>query len=203
MARDKTTRTARSAPRSTAQEAAENAAKHAPVALESGGSYDRSSLQKGLDRVVDKNADNRDAEVRKALDGASAGGATSVNAPNSLPDHITMRAEVQFAPGTEIGSGRDKQVVGSERGTEFRQVFNPEKAGEPDVQDAVVSGVALGDGTRTEILSLQPVGDQPAPAPTADTSVPAQDGETGEPGTTSNPEAVEQAIAASDRDQAE
>ncbi len=191
------TRSARSAAPDQAQRAAQEAEKHAPVSLPSGGSFDRGQLQKGLDKVVDRTPDNREAEVGKALTSAAAGEETSRGVVNALPDHVTMRAEVQFAPGTVVGEGKDQQTLGAEVGTEFRQVFDPKKADEPILRDtASVDTASLGDGTRSEILSLERVGDQPAPPPSESESVPATDGETGEAGTTSNADAVADAIAA-------
>lgn len=185
------------APKKTAdQRAAREAERHAPVSLESGASYDRSALEKGLDRAMDRQDENRDAEVRKALDGARAGGPTAGNAPNALPDHQVMRTETMLAEGVEVGEGKNKQVLGRETVTEFRQVY----VGDGEARQASdVVGSVQASGGQSEIVSMEPVGDKPKKAdpkpPVTDTpDVPATDNESGEPGTTSNPEAVHSQI---------
>ena len=155
--------------------------KHAPVSLESGGSYEASKLFSGLDKAVDKQGGNRDAEVRKALDNArSDAPRTDTAAPNALPGHRTAKVEVQLAPGTEVGKGKDKKIVGGVTVTELRQVYDP---GEDSAGDA--GTVAPGNdgqavvGTGSEILSVEMTDEPPAPAPGPDAGGETDAGETG------------------------
>lgn len=165
--------------------AANEARKHAPVSLESGASYDRGQLQKGLDRAVDKVGRNRDAEVRKAFDSAAnEGTATDKAAPNALPNHRVMETVTQLSSGVEVGEGKDKRTVGAVQVTEQRQVFDADKGGDVRLADAIGGGVS--SGQQSEVLSAKLVEGGPYPGPAAGEGVLAQDGETGEPGTTTD-----------------
>lgn len=171
------------------ERAARDEAKHAPVGLPSGGSFDAADLQKGLDRVADRNLDNRDAEVAKALDAASADGGTVTVAPNALPGHDVFKVESQIVAGSERGTGKDKEMVGETRVTEFRQVYNPDRAHE-------VGEPFTAATQRSEILSSTRVGSSPAPSVPASVDTGPTSGESGEPGTTADIAATEAAIAA-------
>jgi hypothetical protein len=186
----------RSAKVSPAEKAAREAERHAPVGLGSGASYDREVLQKGLEKVVDRDPDNRDAEVQSALEAADAGDNTSRAAPGAIPNHDVMRTETVLSPGVEVGEGKAKQVLGRETVTEYRQVFTGDAS---DVTAADVKGSAVGTGGKSEVVAMEKVADAPKPKapdklPDTGTSVPAQDGETGETGSTSNPDAVQDEI---------
>lgn len=175
------------APKSSEQRAAADAAKHAAVALPSGGAFDRQDLQKGLDTAVDRNSSNRDAEVNKALQNARSNEDTGIGAPNAIPDHRLMDTTVQIGDGAPV--------------REFRQVYDPKASGEA-VERAEVAGEQFGDGQRSGIVSMEPIGDSAhAPSPSPESSVPAQDGESGEPGTTSKADAVADEIRSAGGDQ--
>lgn len=83
---------------------------HGPVTMPA-GSYDLEKLQKGLDKAVDSQAKNYDAEVGKALDGARS------DEIGTTPPHLV--------PGNKFvevdGPGGTKETV---------QVFDPKKADE-------------------------------------------------------------------------
>ncbi len=174
-----------------------------PVSLPSGGSFDMATLNKGLDAVVDRNSANRDAEINKALADASAEGGTSTAAPNALPDHKVYRVDSQLSAGTIVGEGKDAEAVGSQTVTEFRQVFDPTVPNTPTTSPEPIpaDGVALEAGNHSTVIGMTAVGegDVTAPAKTrrpGATDVPATNDATGEPGTTSNADAVEESILA-------
>jgi hypothetical protein len=161
---------------SAGDRAAQEAAKHAPVSLPSGGSFDREALQKGLERAAAVHPDKRDAEVGKAIENARTDAAhTRGAAAGAIPGHKFVDAEVQIAPGSEVGTGKNKETVGAVVVTEKRQVFDPASAEE----GTLVSGGQPVSGSSSEVLSVEesePLADAP--------SVPAEDAESGEPGTT-------------------
>jgi hypothetical protein len=184
------------APKQSAEERARHEAeKHAPVSLESGGCYDAAELIHGggLTKAVDRQGGNREVEVNKALESARLDRSTTTNAPNALPEHQVMRAEVELSPGVEVGTGKDKQTIGGVMVEELRQVY----VGDGEVKSAAdVVGAVQGAGGQSDVVSLAPVGDKPKaakpqkPADPGSPDVPATTGETGEAGTTSNIEAV-------------
>ena len=144
---------------------------HAPVALPSGGSFDVEKLQKGLDRVVDRHGQNRDSEVRKAFDHARDGAHTDASAPNAIPGHKLMETQTQLTPG-------DGGVVV----TELRQVRDPDADDAGATGGAATAGGQPVTGNASEVVAMKPVD---GGAPTAEeAAVPAQTGESGEPGTT-------------------
>jgi hypothetical protein len=149
------------------EEAARDTARHAPVSLPSGGSYDREALQEHLEKVVDADPDKRDGEIAKALDKADGdAGGTEQIAPNAIPGHKLVTAEVQLAPGTEIETNEGKRTVGSVTVKEHRQVLDPDA--EVDLQSAATGGQAP-TGNRSEILSTEDA-DAHEPAPSAEHS---------------------------------
>jgi hypothetical protein len=120
--------------------------------LPSGGSFDREKLQHNLDKVVDRHPDNRDAEVSHALESSRSDTThTSADAPNALPGHKTVTAEVQLAKGTEIGTGKDKKTVGGVTVTETRQVLDPDADAD---EVAAASGGQAVQGEHSEVLSV-------------------------------------------------
>ena len=143
---------------------------HAPVSLPSGGSFDVEKLQKGLDKAVDRHGQNRDAEVRKALDHARDGAHTDTAAPNAIPGHKVMETQTQLTPGD------DGLVV-----TELRQVRDPDAKGAGAVGGAATAGGQPVTGNASEVVSMKPVDHVPT---IEEASVPPQTGETGDPGTT-------------------
>lgn len=177
-----------------------SAQRHAPVSLPSGGSFDMATLNKGLDAIVDRDPSNRDAEINKALAAASADVGTSTAAPNALPDHKVYRTETQLSAGTIVGEGKDAEAVGSQVVTEFRQVYDPSTSTTDAPQGVSVSEVDAEAGSRSSVLAMVEVGQGTVKArpdgATDPVRVPATDGATGEPGTTSDADATEQAILA-------
>lgn len=167
-----------------------------PVPLPSGGSFEREDLEKGLERAADRQGANRDAEVNRALANASTDRGTTTAAPNALPDHKVHRAEVMLGQAVENGDGK---LVAGETVTEFRQVYDPKSASgdtAAERDEVIVKPSQVGEAGTSSVLSLDEV--TPSRAPRGQdtiTSVPAETGESGEPGTTSNPEAVEASIA--------
>lgn len=195
----KPNRSGERAPSREQRDAAE-AQRHAPIGLPSGASYDMSKLGRALDQVVDRNSDNRDAEVDKALSTAAIDSGTSTVAPNALPDHKVYRVETQLSAGTIVGEGKDAEAVGSQTVTEFRQVFDPASGGSDAPEGVPIGDVDADAGGRSSILGMTEVGGGSVEAGSAGTpdavSVPASDGETGEPGTTTDADAAEASILA-------
>lgn len=138
--------------KSPEQREQEEAAKHAPVSLPSGGSFDREALQEGLDKAVDGRTDNRDAEVRKALEKAKDDEAGHTDrGPSVMPGHKTVESEVQLAPGTDVGDGKTEGAVVV---TERHQVFDSKAAEEADQPLAASGGQAI-SGQHSEVLSTK------------------------------------------------
>ena len=191
MAKGKTSKSS-----SATSSKAKDPAAHAPVGFDSGASYDREKLQKGLDSAVDRQGSNRDTEVRKALDKARTDAtATSTAPPNAMPDHKPMRAERVLSQGVEVGTGKDKRVVGEVKVTEIQQVYSPDRTkGDEDVARDTNAGQAVVGG-RSEITSLEPVKGSKTAAPPPPVDIPPKTGETGEPGTTTDIDAAEKAAA--------
>lgn len=142
-----------------------DAARHAPVSLPSGGSFDRETLQAGLDQAVDAHPDKRDDAVRHALESARSDAEhTDAGTVNAIPGHKLVDAEVQLSPGTEIEGADGKETVGAVTVTETRQVVDP------DADQDVVAAASGGQpvvGNRSEILSTEDA--EPADAEAADT----------------------------------
>jgi hypothetical protein len=204
MAKSATSRSTRkpSAPKkaaapklSPAEKAAHEAEQHAPVGLDSGASYDAGELLHGggLSKAIDRQSGNREVEVQKALESAKLDKGTNMSAPNALPDHQPMVSETVLSEGVEVGTGKDKQVLGRQTVEEVRQVY----VGDGEAKTAAdVIGTTQANGGRSDTISLEPIGEKPQapkppkPADSGSAEVPATDGETGEPGSTSNLDAV-------------
>lgn len=91
---------------------------HSPVSIPA-GSYDREQLEAGLDKAVDRQGSNRDAEVRKAFESSVAlveGQPTGEVNPALLPDHKLV----------EVPTALDDK--GEPTATETVQVYDPKLA---------------------------------------------------------------------------
>jgi hypothetical protein len=139
------------------EQKAHDAAKHAPVSLQSGASYEREDLQKSLDKVVDGQLHNRDAEVAHALDHARSDAEhTDTSSPNAIPGHKVVDAQVQLVPGTKPGGDVDAREIGGVVVTERRQVFDADNQDDDDAASGLATqGGQPVVGNRSEVLSIE------------------------------------------------
>lgn len=167
----------RSSAMSAETSAADEAARHAPVSLPSGGSFDREQLQKGLDKALDKHPATRDREVSKALENARTDAMhTRAGSAGAIPNHKTVDAQVQLAAGSEVGSGKSKETIGAVVVTERRQVFDADS----DQANSRLGGGQPVVGNRSEVLAVddsKPVVEPVSVSAADDESTSAHDGE--------------------------